>query len=130
MHAPGGQAELQILDWSETESWTGNELRGYEVIMGADLVYNRAGVSHLLPAIEGLTKVSPHVAVMLGHCSRHANVDDALMSGLEGMGLALHRVAASQQDPRVSVYIHLPDGFLKQRVTDQHIQTSVVQEER
>ena len=119
MHVPGGHAELQILDWSESEDWTSNELQGYDVIFGADLVYNRTGVLQLLPAMQRLLKALPDVAVMLGHCSRHADVDDALMSGLEELGLALHRVADSQQDPRVSVYIHSPAGFLKQGVTDQ-----------
>ncbi|CAK0754517.1 hypothetical protein CVIRNUC_002304 [Coccomyxa viridis] len=119
IHCAGGHAELQILDWSETEDWTSNELQGYDVIFGADLVYNRTGVLQLLPAMQRLLKALPDVAVMLGHCSRHADVDDALMSGLKELGLALHRVAASQQDPRVSVYIHSPAGFLKQEVTDQ-----------
>ena len=126
MHVPGGQAELQILDWSETENWIGDRLQGYEVIFGADLVYNRRGVSQLLPAMQRLGKASPGAAVMLGHCSRHADVDDALMSGLKELGLAPHRVATSQQDPRVSVYIHLPGGHLRQGVTDQHIQKNVV----
>ena len=126
MHAPGGQAELQILDWSETEGWTSDRLQGFEVIFGADLVYNRPGVLQLLPAMQCLTKALPDVAVMLGHCSRHADVDDALMSGLEELGLVLHQVAASQQDPRVSVYVHLPGGFLKQGVTDEHIQRHAV----
>ena len=129
MHAPGGQAELQVLDWGETESWTRGELQRYEVILGADLVYNKSGVSQLLAAMKGLTKASPGVAVMMGHCSRHADVDDALMIGLKKLGMALHRVAASQHDPRVSVYVHLPDGVQEQRVTDQHIQTSVGQVE-
>ena len=119
MHAPGGQAELQILDWSETESWTSDKLQGYEVIFGADLVYTRPGVLQLLPAMQRLIKASPDVAVMLGHCSRHADVDDALMSGLKELGLTPHRVAASQQDPRVSVYIHSPGGSSIKGMTDQ-----------
>ena len=121
MHAPGGQAGTQLLDWGETESWTCERLQGYEVILGADLVYNRAGVVQLLLAMQRLIKASPDAAVMLGHCSRHTEVDDALMSGLKEMGLTLHRVAASQQDRRVSVYIHLPGGLLKLRVPDQQI---------
>ena len=78
------------------------------MILGADLVYKRQGVAELLAVLRRLLKTSPNAQLLLGHCSRHMRVDEMLFTGLRALGLALTRVASSQQDARVSVYRHLP----------------------
>ena len=78
------------------------------MIVGADLVYNRQGVAQLLATLRRLLSKSPGVQMLLGHCSRHECVDQLLFAGLTDVGIAVTRVASSEQDGRVKVYRHVP----------------------
>lgn len=74
------------------------------MILGADLVYNRQGVAQLLATLRRLLGKSSNVQLLLGHCSRHVCVDQLLFAGLHAIGLAVTKVASSEQDGRVSLY--------------------------
>lgn len=104
----GGNAQVQILEWSETQSQLDADLQGHQMILGADLVYNRRGVAQLLPTLKSLIKRSPECKLALGHCSRQSHVDELLFAGLAQIGLTMRKVAVSEQDNRVAVHMHMP----------------------
>ena len=104
----GGSVEACILDWSEADDSCLARLEGYQIILGADLVYNKQGVAQLLATLTSLLRTSPNMQLLLGHCSRHVLVDELLFAGLDSLGFALTRVASSEKDARVSIYRHLP----------------------
>lgn len=103
----GGKAKACVLEWSEDGNVCLDTFESYQMILGADLVYNRQGVAQLLATLKSLIKTSPKVRLLLGHCSRHSFVDELLAAGLEAIGLAVARVAVSDRDARVSIYRHL-----------------------
>ena len=103
----GGKAKACVLEWSEDGNVCLDTFEGYQMILGADLVYSRQGVAQLLATLKSLIKSTPDVCLLLGHCSRHSFVDELLSAGLEAIGLAVAIVAVSDWDARVSVYRHL-----------------------
>lgn len=101
---------MRVLDWSEEGSLCREDAHTYQMVIGADLVYNLQGVAQLLTALGGTASAAPNIKLYLGHCSRQELVDAALFAGLEDMGLAVTKVAASTRDKRVSVYVHEPNS--------------------
>ena len=99
-----------MLDWSEADNLCLEQFAGYQMILGADLVYKQQGVTWLLATLRRLLQTSPNVQLLLGHCSRHVCVDEQLFAGLEALGLEVIRVGSSELDARVSIYRH-PRGF-------------------
>ena len=103
----GGKAKTCVLEWSKDGNICLDTFEGYQMILGADLVYSRQGIAQLLATLKSLLKTSPDVHLLLGHCSRHSIVDELLSAGLEAIGLAVATVAISDRDARVSIYRHL-----------------------
>ncbi len=103
----GGKAEVRVLDWSEEGSLCTEDACTYEMVIGADLVYNLQGVAQLLTVLKATISAVPDIKLYLGHCSRQEHVDAALFAGLEDMGLAVTKVAASTRDKRTSMYVHV-----------------------
>ena len=101
---------MRVLDWSEEGSLCREDAHTYQMVIGADLVYNLQGVAQLLTSLKGTASAAPNIKLYLGHCSRQEHVDAALFAGLEDMGLAVTKVAASTRDKRVSVSVHEPNS--------------------
>lgn len=69
-------------------------LGGFDLVLGADLVYGMGGISPFLRCLGEVLGRNPGCGVLLAHKHRHANVDEKLFDGLRDLGLDMKAVAA------------------------------------
>lgn len=96
---PGGSARAAELNWGDPADITGP----FSLVLGADLVYAVADVQPLVQTLDSILGSNPGSALLMAHCSRSSEVDQQLFDSFAGAGLKLQRVAASDNDRRVSV---------------------------
>lgn len=109
--AAGGVLDVQEFDWAHPPDALCQ--LPWDVILGADLVYNQAGVAALCTAVQALlrgqqacTDGGRALTVLLAHKQRHEEVDWELLHGLQSLGVTLTAVATGEgsRGSRVTVY--------------------------
>ncbi|KFM26070.1 Protein-lysine methyltransferase METTL21D [Auxenochlorella protothecoides] len=103
----GGSVAVRPLAWQEAEG-SAVAAEGYDLVLGADLVYNDAGLGALEAALRALFCGGPRErrpsAFLYAHKARHPGLDAGLVRMLDGVGL-WHEVLARQPQDKVTIYL-------------------------
>uniref|UniRef100_A0A1D2AE27 Protein N-lysine methyltransferase METTL21A n=1 Tax=Auxenochlorella protothecoides TaxID=3075 RepID=A0A1D2AE27_AUXPR len=103
----GGSVAVRPLAWQEAEG-SAVAAEGYDLVLGADLVYNDAGLGALEAALRALFCGGPRErrpsAFLYAHKARHPGLDVGLVRMLDGVGL-WHEVLARQPQDKVTIYL-------------------------
>lgn len=105
--AAGGAAAVAELDWDDAAAGRGvlGADEPYDLVLGADLVYNDAGLSSLRGVLTAVfsARDTPAPRLLYAHKARHDDLDARVLSMLAEVGLS-RRVVARDPGQRVTIY--------------------------